>query len=91
MPLLRREGVCSGMTTETGVMVMKNGFAWGCIYSDGQSTQEGWMEPEKAPIYDPKYLILPTDVTYPGSHYTQELASAHVVPVIRTTIVQVLK
>lgn len=64
------------MKIERGVMVMKNGKAWGIIYEDGHSTSYGWMPPEDAPMHDPKYCKKPTDVTHGKSHYVEELATA---------------
>lgn len=45
------------MKIETGVMVMKDGKAWGIIYEDGRSTSYGWMAPENAPIHDPEFCL----------------------------------
>lgn len=73
---------------ETGVQVMKDGKAWGIKYQDGQSTEYGWMDPALAPIHDPKYCINPTDVTYRGSYYREEVKTGKLVSVIRTTIVE---
>lgn len=69
---------------------MKNGKAWGCVYEDGHSTSYGWMDPESAPIHDPKFCTKPTDVTYAGSHYISELSTAKLVMVERTTTVTIL-
>lgn len=73
------------MKVETGVMVMKNGKAWGTVYDDGRSTAYGWIDPEDAPIHDPKFCKKPTDVTYDGSHYIRELQDAELVMVERRT------
>ena len=74
---------------ETGVMVMKDGKAWGVTYSDGHSTAYGWVDPASAAagIHDPEFCKRPTDVTYSGSPYCQELATATLVEVERKTIV----
>lgn len=72
---------------ETGVMVMKNHKAWGVIYADGHSTSYGWVDPESAPIHDPRFCTAPTYVTYKNGPYTSELRSAKVVQVTRTTTV----
>ena len=79
------------MKTETGVMIMKNGKAWGITYEDGYSTSYGWMDAESAPIHDPKYCKVPTDVTWQGSHYTEELETGKLVHVRRTTTVEILQ
>lgn len=74
---------------EHGIMVMRDGKAWGVVYSDGHSTSYGWMNPEDAPIHDPKYCKSPSDVTWEGSHYVEELLTGRLVPVIRTTTITV--
>ena len=78
------------MKTEVGVMIMKDGKAWGIIYEDGRSTSYGWMDPEAAPIHDPKYCKETTDVTYEGSHYTKELLTGKLVSVERITTVNIM-
>jgi hypothetical protein len=77
------------MKTEKGIMVMKNGKAWGCIYADGRSTAYGWMDPESAEIHDPRFCKKPTDVAC-GTAYIAELSTAAVVMVERTTTVAIL-
>ena len=78
------------MKIERGVMVMKNGKAWGETYADGHSTSYGWMAPEDAPIHNPEYCKKPTDVTWKGSHYTNELMTGTLVAVERRTEVTIL-
>ena len=73
------------MKIETGVMVMKNGKAWGIDYADGQCTSYGWIAPEDAPIHNPEYCKTPTSLTHKGSIYIEELATAELVPVERRT------
>ena len=74
---------------ETGVMVMKDGKAWGKTYDDGHATSYGWMSPCDAPIHDPRYCRKTTDLTYTGSQYTKELEAGKIVHVTRKTIVEV--
>lgn len=71
------------MKTETGVLVMLDGMAWGNAYQDGQSSCEGWISPEDAIISD--FLKKPTDLTYSGSHYEEELSKGKIVNVVRET------
>ena len=78
------------MKIERGVMVMKNGKAWGVVYEDGHSMSYGWIDPESAPIHDPKFCTKPTDVTWQGSHYATELSTGELVMVERRTEVTVL-
>ncbi len=78
------------MKIETGVMVMKDGKAWGETYRDGQCTEYGWMDPESAPIHDPKFCKKTTDVTWNPAHggynpYMAELETAALVQVERRT------
>ena len=77
------------MKIEEGVMVLKDGKAWGCTYADGRSTCYGWMEIESAPIHNPKYFKKPTDATFIGSHLEKELSKGEVVHVLRTTTVEI--
>jgi len=73
------------MKIESGVMIMKNGKAWGVDYDDGRARSYGWIEPEDAPIHDPKYTKTTTGVTYSGSPYIKELLTAKLVNVERRT------
>ena len=77
------------MKLESGVMVMKNGKAWGKTYEDGYVTSYGWMAPEDAPIHNPKFCKRPIDVTYPDSPYLKELKTGTLVSVRRYTFVEV--
>lgn len=71
-----------------GVMVMKDGKAWGVNYSDGQCTSYGWIDPILADIQDPRFCTRPTDVTYVNSPYIDELRTAKCVMVKKTIIVE---
>ena len=75
---------------EEGVMVMKDGKAWGTTYSDGHSTSYGWMSPCSAPIHNPKSCKKVTDVTYTDSPYADELLKGKLVNVKRKTIVEII-
>lgn len=76
------------MKIESGVMVMKNGLAWGKCYSDGHSTAFGWVNPENAELHNPKYLTRPEHLTYSGSIYEDELRTGKIVHVERVTTVR---
>lgn len=79
------------MKTETGVMIMKDGKAWGVTYEDGHTTSYGWIDPKFAPIYNPELCKKPTDAPCRTSQsYTKELEGAKVVHVRRATTVEVL-
>jgi len=68
---------------ESGVLVMKDGRAWGKSYSDGKSTDYWWISPCKAEIHNPEYCKKPTDVTYAGSLYEAELRTGKLVHVTK--------
>lgn len=76
---------------EIGVMVMKDGLAWGKVYEDGRSTEYGWINPADAKIYDSKFCTNTTDVTYQGSYLIDELKKGVLVHVERITQVNILK
>jgi hypothetical protein len=73
------------MKIERGVMAMKDGLAWGVVRQEGNYCQEGWVAPENAPLHNPEFCKKPTHLTYPGSQYVQELATATLVRVERRT------
>ena len=79
------------MKVEVGVQLMKDGLAWGETWNDAYLTSYGWIDPADAPIHDPRYCKLPTDVVYEGSHYTAELRKGTLIRVRRTTIVEQLE
>ncbi len=85
--LQRKETI---MKIEEGVMVMKNGKGWGVTFNDGECTMHGWMEPEDAPMHDPKYCTKTTDVTWEKSPWIEELLTAKLVRVRRRTEVDIL-
>jgi hypothetical protein len=82
--------VVTAEKVESGVMVMKDGKAWGLVYKDGQSTAYGWMDPVDAPIRDPRFCKEPTDVTYANSCYWSDLKTARLVKVTRTIATMVV-
>jgi len=78
------------MKTETGVIIVKDGKAWGKTHSDGNSTSYGWMNIESAKIYSQEFVTKPTDVTYRGSFDERELSTGKIVRVRRTTNVELI-
>lgn len=77
---------------ESGVMVMRDGLAWGITYEDGQSTSYGWINPadKKAEISNPEFCTKVTDVTYSGSYLIPELLKGNLVSVERVTEVKII-
>ena len=73
------------MKIERGVMVMKDGKAWGISYDDGRSKSYGWIDPEDAPIHNPKHCKSVTAVTYQNSPDIAELKTGKLVSVERRT------
>jgi hypothetical protein len=79
--------------TEEGVMIMKDGLAWGETYADGRETNYGWMDPTAKTVRfthksRAEFLQHPTDATWTGSHYTRELSTGKIVKVKRTVTVE---
>ena len=77
------------MKIEKGVMIVKDGKAWGKVHEDGQMVIYGWVEIESAPIHDPEHCKIPSDATYPGSPYIDELMTGKIVSVERVTNVYI--
>ena len=75
---------------EEGVMVVKDGLAWGISYADGYSTSHGWIPMIEAPLHDPRHCKKVTDVTYPTSPDISELKKGQLVKVRRTTKVEII-
>lgn len=78
------------MKIEKGVMLMKDGLAWGITYEDGRSTSYGWIPPENAPIRDPEFCKKPSDMTYKGDHNMSKMKKGKLVHVVRTTKVSIV-
>ena len=78
------------MKIERGVMVVKDGKAWGTRYADGQCTAYGWVDIEDAPIHDPEFCTEVTDVTWKDSPYVKELLHGKLLNVERRTEVIIL-
>jgi hypothetical protein len=70
-------------TRKEGVMIMKDGKGWGEVYTDGRSTVMGWVDIDKAAVYDARYCKKLSDVTYKGSPYAKELEAGKLVKVVR--------
>lgn len=79
------------MFVEEGVMILKNGKAWGIVFRDGKCTAYGWVDIEKSEIHDPRYCKKVTDVTSTGSMYIDELLTGTLTHVRRTVNVEVLE
>ncbi len=73
------------MKVEVGVMVVRDGKAWGISYEDGQITSYDWVALEDATIYDPQFCKKPEDVMYSSSMQMSELQTGRVVCVERRT------
>lgn len=78
------------MKIEAGVMVVKEGKAWGIIFNYGHlpSYSYGWVTLNDACIYDPEFCKHPEDVTYLDSPYLSELRKGTIVHVeLRTEVI----
>lgn len=72
-----------------GLMVMKDGKAWGTVYDDGNSVCYGWTDPIHAKISEARFCKYTNCFTYAGSHYEEELKKGKFVKVRRTTTIVV--
>ena len=75
---------------EKGVMIVKNGKAWGIKAwgierETGHSISYGFINLEDARIYNPEFCRRTTAVTYKGSPYIEELKTAKLVKVVKRT------
>ena len=73
------------MIIEKGVMVMKDGKAWGTIYDEGPYAAYGWVDPDSAPIHNEKYIHQPSDILRERSPYEAEVNTGEIVRVERRT------
>ena len=71
-------------------MIVKDGKAWGKVHEDGQMRIYGWVDIEDAIMHDPEHCKTPSDATYPGSPYIDELMNGKIVLVERITNVNIL-
>lgn len=77
---------------ESGVMVMKDGKAWGIEYEDGQCTSYNWIDPVDADIHNPEFCTKTTDVTsHHHPDYIEKLKTGKLVKVTRTIAVKVVE
>lgn len=79
------------MKIEKGVMIIKDGKAWGIEYADGHSTSYGWVDIESYDVHvrDPRYCRKIEDATYENSPYLDEMKKGklmHVEKRIEVTI-----
>ena len=74
---------------ERGVMVMKNGKAWGTVPSDWGHSPDGWVAPVHGHLCNPKFVRTPSDILSPHSLSKEECDSGKLVPVERITRVAV--
>lgn len=77
------------MKIENGVMIVKDGTAWGKVYEDGREINYWWVPIEDAELYDPDDFDQVTDVANGNSRYIRELLKGRLVKVKRTITVEV--
>lgn len=74
-----------------GVMVMKDGKAWGVEYEDHNATAYGWVHPLKAFIRNPEICTNQTDFDMRRGSYTNELKTGKLVKIKETIILEILE
>ena len=75
---------------EEGVVLELNGKFWGKCYEDGRSTSYGWVDIKKAEISNPEYCKKPSDKTYTGSHYIDEMNKGKLINIKRITSYEII-
>lgn len=78
------------MKIERGVMVMKDGKAWGINQDAYHSISYGWVAPEDALIHSPRFCKEPSDATPGHSYGTNEIETGKLVFVERRTEVIIM-
>ncbi len=74
------------MRVERGVMIVKDGYAWGISRTGGghgEGEESGWVPLERAKIYNPLYVKETTDVGRPCDESELKLGTLTIVE--RTT------
>ncbi len=74
---------------KSGVVTMYMGEFWGIKDEGDHHHEEGWGPIEDAHISNPEFCKKPTDMTFEGSQYEEELRKGHLVNVTRTTTFEV--
>lgn len=79
-----------GRAESTGLLVMKDGKAWGTTYAGGHCHEEGWVDPCYAPLHEEQYVKSPMDVVGGTNRliYGKDLEGAELVKVKRVTYVE---
>ena len=72
--------------TTNGVVIQLGEKFWGIIYQDGKSKHYGWVDLDRAEIYNKEYLKLPEHATYENSPDIKELKKATLVEITLTKI-----
>ena len=75
--------------TERGVMVVKDGKAWGAVPNGWDHPTHGWVAPLHGRLCNPEFVGTPSDILSPHSFSKEEINTGRLVPVERVTHVTV--
>lgn len=73
---------------EHGLMLMKDGMAWGIMYEDPYSVVEGFTDPVDGYLYDPEKVEYIGQITNENSADREEMMTGRLRPVKRITKVK---
>lgn len=79
----------SKIYVERGVMIVKEGKAWGSVPTDWDHPTPTWVDPIHGHLHKPEFIRKPSDILSPHSLSKEEINSGKLVPVERVTHVTV--
>lgn len=74
---------------ERGVMIVKDGKAWGSVPTGWDHPTPTWVDPIYGHLHKPEFIRKPSDILSPHSLYKEEIDLGKIVSVERVTHVTV--
>lgn len=75
---------------ESGLVLELDGKFWGVVHEDSHSKSHGWTDIKNADISDPRYVGKPSDKTYQGSPYIDEMNKGRLIMIKIVTSYEIL-
>ena len=79
----------SKIYVERGVMIVKDGKAWGSVPTGWDHPTTTWVDPIHGQLHKPEFIKKPSDILSPHSLSKEEIDLGKIVPVERVTHVTV--
>lgn len=79
----------SKIYVERGVMIVKDGKAWGAVPTGWGHPTQGWVNPIYGHLHKPEFIKIPSDILSPHSLSKEEINQGRIVPAERVTHVTV--